>query len=303
MHALRVMDRSTSASFHKNPFAGQWADRTHSLSWQARSGFLVARNSLIPGRLRLNSHPMERTASRVPRFFVSSPLFSGTEIDLPAPAARHCTALRLHRGSPVTLFDGRGGEFLAELTLISREGARARVDARRTVDLESPLFILLAQCLSSGDRMDITLQKSTELGVAVFAPISSERSVVRLAPERVDRRIAHWRNVAVAACEQCGRNRVPEVASLRDIDSFLVDAETPGLRLMLAPGAKQRLKDLEPPRSVTLLVGPEGGLTPTEKRTAERSGFVPVALGPRVLRTETAPIAAIAAMQALWGDG
>ena len=150
--------------------------------------------------------------------------------------------------------------------------------------------------------MDATLQKSTELGVSRIVPITSERSVVRLSSDRADRRVAHWRNVVIAACEQCGRNRVPEVAAIIDFDGFLGQAAADGLRLLLAPDADRDLKRLEPPGKVTLLVGPEGGLAPEERQRAERRGFVPVRFGPRVLRTETAPLAAIAAMQALWGD-
>jgi 16S rRNA (uracil1498-N3)-methyltransferase len=200
------------------------------------------------------------------------------------------------------LFNGEGGEFSAELTRVSRGDARARVISRQTPERESPLAVALAQCVSSGDRMDATLQKSTELGVSRIVPIASERSVVKLSSDRADRRVAHWRNVVIAACEQCGRNHVPEVAAIIDFDVFLGQAASDGLRLLLAPDADRDLKQFEPPGKVTLLVGPEGGLAPEERQRAERKGFVPVRFGPRVLRTETAPLAAIAAMQALWGD-
>ena len=226
----------------------------------------------------------------------------GAEIDLPERVARHCAVLRLRRGDAVVLFNGEGGEFSAELTRVSRRDARAHVISRQTSERESPLVIALAQCVSSGDRMDATLQKSTELGVSRIVPIASERSVMRLSSDRADRRVAHWRNVVIAACEQCGRNHVPEVAAIIDFDGFLGQAAADGLRLLLAPDADRDLKRLEPPGKVTLLVGPEGGLAPEERQRAERSGFIPVRFGPRVLRTETAPLAAIAAMQALWGD-
>ena len=150
--------------------------------------------------------------------------------------------------------------------------------------------------------MDSTLRKSTELGVSRIVPIASERSVVRLSSDRADKRVAHWRNVVIAACEQCGRNHVPEVAAIIDFAAFLSRGASDGLRLLLAPDAYRDLKQLEPPSRVTLLVGPEGGLAPEERQRAEGSGFVPVRFGPRVLRTETAPLATIAAMQALWGD-
>ena len=245
---------------------------------------------------------MKGLPSCVPRFFAPVQLSLGAEIDLPERVARHCAVLRLRRGDAVVLFNGEGGEFSAELTRVSRRDARAHVISRQTSERESPLVIALAQCVSSGDRMDATLQKSTELGVSRIVPIASERSVVRLSSDRADRRVAHWRNVVIAACEQCGRNHVPEVAAIIDFDGFLAQAAADGLRLLLAPDADRDLKRLEPPGKVTLLVGPEGGLAPEERQRAERRGFVPVRFGPRVLRTETAPLAAIAAMQVLWGD-
>ena len=238
----------------------------------------------------------------VPRFFAPLTLSAGTEIELPERAARHCTVLRLRPGDDVVLFNGEGGQFSAELTRVSRGDVRVRLITRQEVERESPLAITLAQCLSSADRMDITLQKSTELGVVRFVPIASRRSVVKLSDERADRRVAHWRSVLVAACEQCGRNRVPEIAAITDLSHFLGVPGGQGTRLFLAPDASRDLKSLEPSHAVTLLVGPEGGLAPEERRHAETSGFVPIRFGPRVLRTETAPLAAIAAMQALWGD-
>ncbi len=246
---------------------------------------------------------MKHIANRVaPRFFAPVKLSPGTEIELPERVARHCAVLRLRRGETVILFNGEGGECTAELTRGSRGNPHAHVISRHPVERESPLAIALAQCVSSGDRMDITLQKSTELGVSRIVPIASERSVVRLSSDRADRRVERWRNVVIAACEQCGRNRVPEVAGITELDTFLAGAGSDELRLLLAPNASRAMKHLIPGRAVTLLVGPEGGFTPEERRRAEDSGFVPVCFGPRVLRTETAPLAAIAAMQALWGD-
>jgi 16S rRNA (uracil1498-N3)-methyltransferase len=246
---------------------------------------------------------MKTPASRAtPRFFAPVELSLGAEIRLPERAMRHCTVLRLHRGDAITLFNGQGGEFSAELTRFSAADARARVVSKQALERESPLSIALAQCVSSGDRMDITLQKSTELGVSRIVPLASERSVVKLTRDRAEKRVAHWRNVVIAACEQCGRNRIPEVAAMTDISIFLEQASSDGRRLLLAPDARQDLKALAPSDHVTLLVGPEGGLAPHERQRAENTGFVPVRFGPRILRTETAPIAAIAAMQAFWGD-
>ncbi|HTQ74942.1 MAG TPA: 16S rRNA (uracil(1498)-N(3))-methyltransferase [Burkholderiales bacterium] len=246
---------------------------------------------------------MKNSASRAaPRLFTPVDLTLGVEIRLPDRAAHHVSVLRLRRGDSIILFNGQGGEFTAELARVSAGQAWARVLTGRSPVRESPLSVALAQCISSGDRMDTTLQKSTELGVSRIIPIASERSVVKLSGDRAARRLAHWRNVVIAACEQCGRNQVPEVASITDIEAFL-DAHDPGgQRLLLAPEAGQTLRQLPRAQKVALLVGPEGGLTDRERAHAERAGYVPLRFGPRVLRTETAPLAAIAAMQTLWGD-
>src|SRR5258705_5146999 len=156
--------------------------------------------------------PSESRAA--PRFFAPVELLLGAEIQLPERAARHCTVLRLRRGDAIVLFNGYGGEFYAELTRISSADARARVLSKQALERESPLSIALAQCVSSGERMDITLQKSTELGVSRILPLASERSVVKLSGDRAEKRASHWRNVVIAACEQCGRNRVPDVAAI-----------------------------------------------------------------------------------------
>jgi 16S rRNA (uracil1498-N3)-methyltransferase len=241
-------------------------------------------------------------APAAPRFYVPLPLASGAEIELPERAARHVAVLRLARGDAVTLFDGSGGQFAAELTRVSRDTAHARVGRKDPTERESPLAVTLAQCVSSGDRMDLTLQKATELGVRRIVPLESERSVVRLSSERADRRVAHWRGIVTAACEQSGRNSVPEVSAITALDTFLAAPPDGGLRLMPAPGAARDLKAFESARAVTLLVGPEGGLSPSERARAGAKGYAAVRFGPRVLRTETAPLALIAAMQVLWGD-
>src|SRR5882672_1587032 len=246
---------------------------------------------------------MKPHASRAaPRLFTPVDLVLGAEIRLPDRAAHHLAVLRMRSGDAVTLFNGRGGEFSAELLRVAADEMLARVLSKDDSERESPLFIALAQCVSGGDRMDTALQKSTELGVSKIVPIASERSVVRLSSDRAEKRVAHWRNVVIAACEQCGRNRVPEVASITDIEVFLAGTSGDGLKLLLAPDADQTLKQLPQPQSVVLLVGPEGGLTAPERAQAARVGFIPVRFGPRVLRTETAPLAAIAAIQTLWGD-
>src|SRR2546427_10573499 len=220
-----------------------------------------------------------------PRIFPPMELTLGVFSDLPERVARHCAVLRLRRGDALVVFNGEGGEFSAELTRVSRGDSRARVISKQTPERESPLAIALAQCVSSGDRMDSTLRKSTELGVSRIVPIASERSVVRLSSDRADRRVSHWRNVVIAACEQCGRNHVPEVAAIIDFAAFLSRGASDGLRLLLAPDAYRDLKQLEPPSREKLLVGPEAGLAPRERQSADGTGFVPVRLRSQILGT------------------
>jgi 16S rRNA (uracil1498-N3)-methyltransferase len=162
--------------------------------------------------------------------------------------------------------------------------------------------VTLVQALQAGEKMDFTIQKAVELGVRDIVPVESRRSVLRLAGERAAKRQAHWQGVVASACEQCGRNQVPVVAPLEKLENWLARPVRPGLRLMLAPGAKQSLVDLPPVSEVQLLIGAEGGLDPQEMLLAEQAGFQAVSMGPRVLRTETAGLAALAVLQALWGD-
>jgi len=212
--------------------------------------------------------------------------------------------LRLIPGDPVVLFDGRGTVHDAVIVSCARGAVSVRVSASRSEDRESPLKVTLAQAVSSGERMDYTIQKAVELGVHAVQPLLSERCVVRLSGERAAKRLAHWQGVVAAACEQCGRNRVPEVLPLLSLRDWLEQPMSPdGLRLLLAPDAATGLRELpRPPGVVTVLAGPEGGLTAVEADDAGRAGFLPLRLGPRVLRTETAAVALLAAMQALWGD-
>lgn len=245
---------------------------------------------------------MKSAKSRAaPRLYLSSGLRSGAEVALSEAVRAHAAALRLRAGDAVRLFDGSGGEYAAILTQAGRD-LHARVGDFTDSACESPLQVTLAQCLSSGDRMDITLQKATELGVSSIQPLQSARSIVRLDAERMARRHTHWQNVVIAACEQCGRNTVPAVAPVRDLADWLASSAATGLRLMLLPEATAGLRDMQPSAPITLLVGPEGGLSPEEQQLAQAAGFTALRLGPRVLRTETAPLAALAALQAMWGD-
>lgn len=214
--------------------------------------------------------------------------------------------LRLQTGAPLTLFDGRGVEYAALIRRIDKSGLTLTVTARRMVSRESPLDVVLAQGISSGERMDYTVQKCVELGITAIQPLITQRSVVRLTSERADKRVAHWQSVAAAACEQCGRNLLPAVLPVQPLMKWLgaPGNGSEGARYLLSPRAQTRLRELErPPSSVTLLVGPEGGWNPDETTAALGAGFTPLTLGPRVLRTETAAAAALAAMQAVWGDG
>jgi 16S rRNA (uracil1498-N3)-methyltransferase len=224
---------------------------------------------------------------------------------LPAAKAHHVAhVLRLAPGDPVTLFDGSGNAYAGEIAQCVRGEVSVRVRGCRSEDRESPLQVMLAQAVSSGERMDYTIQKAVELGVAAVQPLLAERCVVRLSGERAAKRVAHWQSVVAAACEQCGRNRVPGVQPLLPFRDWLEQpAAAGGLRLLLAPDAAMGLHQLSRPSGmVTVLAGPEGGLTAAETGDAGRAGFVPLRLGPRVLRTETAAVALLAAMQALWGD-
>ena len=243
----------------------------------------------------------------VPRFHCPSPLAAGRPIALPSQAAHHALrVLRLRPGDEVVLFDGTGGEWPGRLVEPGRGGQDVRVTLSdwREVERESPLVLTLAQALPAADKMDWVAQKAVELGAAAIQPLVAGRSVVRLAGERAEKRLEHWRQVIVSACEQCGRNRLPVLGPLFDLPHYLAQpAAANEMRLLLSPHQGLRLSALSRPGAgVTLLVGPEGGFTEGEEAAARSAGFQPVSLGPRVLRTETAGIAAIAAIMALWGD-
>ncbi len=240
---------------------------------------------------------------RTTRIHVEIELRAGIEVQLPGAQSTHLLrVLRLRPGALLTLFNGRGGEYAAELTGADKAGARLRVGAHAAVERESPLQLTLLQGVARGERMDFIVQKATELGVQRMVPLSCEFSVVRLEPAALQRRVAHWRTVAVAACEQCGRNQVPRIDSVTDLEHACGDGDA-GLKLMLVPQAPDSLASLAQGMSRTvLLVGPEGGLSGREQLLAQRHGFQACRLGPRILRTETAPLAALAALQALAGD-
>jgi 16S rRNA (uracil1498-N3)-methyltransferase len=231
-----------------------------------------------------------------PRVHVEAALEGAGELALDdAPAHHLARVLRLREGDALTLFDGRGGEWEAEY--LGRR--RVRLKSFSAVERESPLQVTLVQGVSSGDRMDFTVQKAVELGVSAIQPLLTRRGVVRLEGTRASARVAHWRKVAIAACEQCGRNRVPEVRPLMDFYEYPAPAE--GARLVLSAQGRS-IREVEIQSAVTLAAGPEAGFAPEEQAALERAGFVRASLGPRILRTETAALAALAALNALRGD-
>ena len=239
---------------------------------------------------------------RVIRAYVEQPLAPGQRVALPEDAAAHLVrVLRLQPGDDCVLFNGDGHDYAARLVAAGKRGAEAEVLSSRMVDNESPLRITLLQGIARGEKMDWILQKATELGIAAVQPVHSERSEVKLEGERAARRLAHWRSVVTSACEQSGRARVPVLAtpmSLRDALAALPDAP----RFLLAPEATEAIATLAAPAACVLAVGPEGGWSPRDREVLHGAGFRGLRLGPRILRTETAGIAAIAALQGLFGD-
>ncbi len=238
------------------------------------------------------------------RVYVNRPLAIGTEFALPDDAFRHLVqALRMRPGETFVAFNGQGGEYSASLIDVAKRAATARIDAFNAVDRESALQLTLAQCIAKGDRMDYTVQKAVELGISRIVPLVSSRSVVRIDGDRWERKTEHWQGVIASACEQSGRTRLPQLDAPQNLNSWLDAARDPALELTLDPNATQTLRSLvRPAGAVTLLVGPEGGLSDQEIEHAARSGFAGLRIGPRVLRTETAGVATLAAIQSLWGD-
>jgi 16S rRNA (uracil1498-N3)-methyltransferase len=239
---------------------------------------------------------------RLPRIYVSPELTPGAVVQLPEGPSRHLVqVLRLALEAPLVLFNGDGFDYPARLVGVDRSGASVLIDRPGALEPLPPIGIHLAIGISKGERMDYALQKSVELGVTRITPLFTERSQVQLSGPRLQRRLDHWQGIVIGACEQSGRRRLPQLVGALPYADWL-RAHTEG-GLLLDPGAAQSLPALPAPESaVTLLVGPEGGLSPRERDRARAQGFTGVRLGPRILRTETAPLAAIAMIQALWGD-
>jgi len=241
-------------------------------------------------------------AMKLPRVHVAADFIVGGDLVLPEGPAHHLSrVLRLGEGDRLRLFDGDGHEAAAVLVAIGRKRVVARIEAVEAGRGESPLAVHLGQAISKGDRMDYAIQKAVELGVAAITPLYTEQGDVRLKGEREAKKLAHWQAVAASACEQCGRATLPPVHPARRLSDWLTERHEP-LRLVLHPATPGSLEGFELPPSVALLIGPEGGLSDAEVEAARASGFVALSLGPRILRTETAPVVALSLLQYRFGD-
>ncbi|HEZ3058758.1 TPA: 16S rRNA (uracil(1498)-N(3))-methyltransferase [Neisseria meningitidis] len=239
----------------------------------------------------------------MPRFYLPENLSVGQTVALPDNIVRHLNVLRVRPNENITLFDGKGKAHAAQLTVLEKRRAEAEILHEDTTDNESPLNITLIQSISSGDRMDFTLQKSVELGVTAIQPVISERCIIRLDGERAAKRLARWQEIVISACEQSGRNTVPPVLPIIGYREALDKMPSESTKLIMSINRARKLADIRHPSgAIVFMVGPEGGWTEQEEQQAFEAGFQAVTLGKRILRTETAALAALAAMQTLWGD-
>jgi 16S rRNA (uracil1498-N3)-methyltransferase len=240
----------------------------------------------------------------MPRFYCPVPLAIGSAISLPETIAHHMHVLRLPVGESITLFNGEGGEYTATLISIEKKRATAEVKAFSPREVELPYSVTIAQALPEGSKIDWIIEKAVELGAAAFQPIAAQRCVVRLSTDRAAKKLEHWRGIVTAAAEQSGRNRLLHVGEPMDFEDW-IGQQNLHVRIMLSPRAGQSLSDWarhHPPQAVALLIGPEGGFSDQEERAAAAQGVLPLSIGPRVLRTETAALAALAALNAVWGE-
>lgn len=239
----------------------------------------------------------------MPRFYCPQALDVGATIDLPDAVAHHVHVVRLQAGAELVLFNGDGGEYVAQLVSVEKRRASARIMAHVARDAELPYQITLAQGLPEAAKMDWIVEKAVEMGVAALQPLAAQRCVVRLSAERAEKKLAHWQGVIVAASEQSGRNRLARLAAPEDLGPWLAQQDM-HKRILLTPRASESLPQWarhQPPQAVTIMVGPEGGFTTQEEDLAMAHGALALSMGPRILRTETAGIAAVAALNALWG--
>ena len=240
---------------------------------------------------------------RIPRLYHPEPINVDSELALSADAAHHVVnVLRLKNGHPVVLFNGDGNEYPATIIVAQRRQVIIEIDSRLAIDPQSTLPLHLGQGVSKGDRMDLVLQKATELGATTITPITTERCTVKLDESRWQKKIAQWQKIIQGACEQCGRNTLPELKPVVSLKDWLAESTTQ-TRLVLAPGSQQRLTELTANQSgFRLLIGPEGGLSDSEVHQSQEAGFTACSLGPRILRTETAAITGLSVLQATFGD-
>lgn len=236
------------------------------------------------------------------RLFCDFPLAIGENIELPKDAARHIMVLRLSAGDTLTLFNGLGGEYQARITRIDRQRVTTEIVSHSSREAELPYRITLAQGIPEATKMDWIIEKSVELGVSDIIPLAAQRSVVRLNNDRAEKRLSRWQAIAISAAQQCGRNRLPHIASPVGTGEYLRQT-TPSPRILFSPHATETLSEWarhQKPQNITLLIGPEGGFSPEEENIAEQQGVTFLSMGPRILRTETAGLAAVAAINALW---
>ena len=236
------------------------------------------------------------------RLFCDFPLAIGENIELPKDAARHIMVLRLSAGDTLTLFNGLGGEYQARITRIDRQRVTTEIVSHSSREAELPYRITLAQGIPDATKMDWIIEKSVELGVSDIIPLAAQRSVVRLNNDRAEKRLSRWQAIAISAAQQCGRNRLPHIASPVGTGEYLRQT-TPSPRILFSPRATETLSEWarhQKPQNITLLIGPEGGFSPEEENMAEQQGVTFLSMGPRILRTETAGLAAVAAINALW---
>ena len=239
----------------------------------------------------------------MPRFFCPLPLTIGASIDLPTDVAHHIFVLRLSAGENISLFNGEGGSYVATLVSVTKKSVTAEVKVFLPEECELPFALTLAQALPEASKMDWIIEKAIELGVTTIQPLSSQRCVVRLSAERAEKKLAHWQGIIVAAAEQCGRNRLAHLSPVMDLPKWLAQQDM-HKRILLSPRADQSLADWarhHPAQSVSLMIGPEGGFSDDEEMLAIRQGVLTLSMGPRILRTETAGLAAIVTLNAAWG--
>ncbi|WP_101758535.1 16S rRNA (uracil(1498)-N(3))-methyltransferase [Oceanicoccus sp. KOV_DT_Chl] len=237
---------------------------------------------------------------RIPRIYVAQPLTEHQTTELNEASSHYISkVLRLNEGAPLILFNGQGGQFDACIEAVSKKWVTVTVQQQHLLETESPLSIHLGIAISKGDRMDWVIQKATELGVTEITPLLSARVELKLKGERLEKKLQHWQKIAISACEQCGRNRIPTVHKLLGIDQWLTSVQA-DKKLVLHHRTEQTLNSDDEVNKTALLIGPEGGLNETEINDAEKNGFQAMQLGPRVLRTETAPLVAITLLQSVW---